>query len=223
MKTRLFCTVLLTCLLLVLASCHDHPTSPSSPTPEGPHVRGKVTNWLMGDTMVAVAQYQRYPYTSAESIYVFGTSAVAKDGSFYVPLSLPPKEALDVYLDNSNTPNDTAANFVQVYGLALRNPDRSYSQRFLLNASVPYDTFYSDSSKPGDFLASLVYVDRDVEITGSYQLGNPSTGGWIQYHNHLECKKGWNRIVNTIVSNQAHQIAVEATILNTETGNWYVE
>src|SRR5262245_41079150 len=126
-------------LFLSFSGCKDDGTGPAA---NGSllTISGKANGWALGDTMTAVASRLVSLTGSGSMNFIFGTSAIASDGSFSLALSTPPPEALKRYrtsLTPSLTVSDTSTMHVVFGFLGIRLPDGSNYSKALDNANKP--------------------------------------------------------------------------------------
>jgi hypothetical protein len=162
-------------------------------------------------------------YGRGDSLYIFGTCHVKNDGSFSLTLSNPPPDVLRDY-DNGNYKFSDTAKFISLLGLLQRYPNALYDPKLLRNASGPFSKYTSDSVKIGNYYAYFEYADRDVNMVGTDTYCNliPPIADTVLTRHDLHYKKGWNRIVCTVISKKTHCIIEQCTVKNVSEGNWYI-
>jgi hypothetical protein len=210
------------CLIVILAcsffSCKDNDSvvNNSGGSVSVTNLTGKVSNWIMGDSVTVIAGIFLDLYGRGDSLFIFGSNRVSTDGSFSVNLSTPPQEILRGFGNGNYTFSDSSATFCTMLGLTLRYPNGTFDPKKIHNACEPYSVFKSDSSNIGDYYAYFMYSDRNVIMLGT------DSGGTI-VHNNLQLKKGWNRILWKIASRQVNVIVMDGVVDNNVSGNWYHE
>jgi len=211
-------------VLLSLTGCKEDIVNPPADILALTSLKGRVINWTLGDSVIALAGRQQNIYGRGESLFIFGTSHVNNDGSFSLALSNPPPDLLMGYANGNYRFSDTAK-FCNMLGLILRYPNASFDSKLLHNASEPFSVFISDTAKIGDYYCYFEYADRDVNMVGTdtYWHDNPPNADTIFTRHDLHYKKGWNRIVSTIISKETHSRIELRTVKNVSEGHWYYE
>jgi hypothetical protein len=211
--------LLIVVLLLSLSDCNENSTSPPLGNIVLSDITGKVNNWTMGDTLRAIASRLLNPYGRGDTLFVFGSSSIGNNGSFSLSLLAPPPEILKRFT-NGISLSDTNVKYVGFSGLGVLFPSGMFLGKVLDNSNKPYPYDYA----VGDYYASFEYVDRDADMIGTakYWSGPAVTDStMIQYSIHY--KKGWNRIVDNVVSSGTHLTTHQRTIENVNEGTWFLD
>ncbi len=158
------------CLILAWSGCNDHAANDAQNTSTLTTIRGQVSNWKLGDSMVVGARVGVYYVGSTLVDNIIGSSNVTIYGAFSFDLPMGPPQFL--MKGSSLFPiSDTTVQFA-LAEILLWCPSPSGSVLHLYNASDPRSIMYSDSGRVGQYLAQYIYADRDIRTENIPPIGS---------------------------------------------------
>ena len=176
-------------------------------------ISGKIENWSYGDSIKIVAGEYRNIYGRGDSLYVFGSAKINPDGSFSLSLSNPSDTLTRRSANGAYTFTDPGAKFTTLK-VMLFLPEGSLF-KYIYNASNS-----PQELKTGQYWIDYQYADRTVTMTGE-DNGSTSLGPWIIKYN-IDYKKGWNRVVEKLISTNNQMYNYECEVSDTSVGKWFI-
>jgi hypothetical protein len=202
-------------LAIVTWCCSDFGTEPTTNVPRPLiNIGGKIAGWSSGDTNTIYLSARTMFSVHTDTVLVLDSGKVQFDGSFSLNLRpLPDSLITEKSIFHRDSTTFDTVRVAYVSDLEILTPSRK-RMGWARNCSA---TFWS-SWLVSDYSTYLLYTDRE---TADHRVDSGGVGGkpYILYAN-LACEKGWNKVVDRVISISGDLRNVSRTIDNHFSGDW---